>query len=148
MGSARSITLLPLLALAAIACSDVPTDETPRGTVRLFLAAMERSEHDEEALREAYALLSAPTRGDLQERAHLATSFGADQLEPWEMLVRGGFRQTFTPAKGAAGMREQIDGDEATVVVTNEAGDRRAEVPLVRESGRWRLVLALPPARE
>jgi hypothetical protein len=147
MARARS-TLLILLALAAIACSDVPTDETPRGTVRLFLAAMARSEHDEEALREAYGLLSAPTRRDLQERAHLATSFGADQLEPWEMLVRGGFRQTFTPADGARGMREEIHGAEATVVVTNQGGDRRAEVPLVRESGRWRLVLELPPARE
>jgi hypothetical protein len=144
MGRALSI----LIALAAIACSDVPTDETPRGAVRLFLSAMERSEHDDEALREAYALLSAPTRRDLQERAHLATSFGADQLEPWEMLVRGGFRQTFTPAPGSRGMRERIDGAEATVVVRNEAGDRRAEVPLVRESGRWRVVLTLPAPHE
>jgi hypothetical protein len=134
----------PILLVLAAACSDVPTDETPRGTVQLFLAAMERSEHDEEALREAYVLLSAPARRELQERAHTATSYGADEMRPWEMLVRGGFRLTFTPASRGRGMRERIDGDQAIVVVQNESGDRRAEVPLVREDGRWRIVLELP----
>lgn len=137
--------LLPTLVLAA--CSDVPTDETPRGTVQLFLAAMERSERNEEALRDAYVLLSAPVRRELQERAHIATSYGAREMRPWEMLVRGGFRLSFTPAKGGRGMRERVDGEHALVTVQNEAGDRKAEVPLVREDGRWRIVLELPGSR-
>lgn len=132
-----------MFALVLSACSEVPTDATPKGTVQLFLAAMERSEHDEQALAQAYALLSAPTRRVLQERAHLATSLGANELKPWQMLVRGSYRQRFTPSRGARGMRERIEGDRATVTVTN--GRRRAEVPLVRENGRWRIVLNVPP---
>jgi hypothetical protein len=125
-------------------CDDVPTDETPRGTVRLFLSAIERSRYDESALREAHDLLCEDARRGLRERAH--ASLGGDRLEPWDMLVPGRSRIAFTPADGARGMRERIDGDRATVIVTN--GDRRAEVPLVREHGRWRIVIELPPFRE
>lgn len=142
----RRAALLSIVLLAS-SCSDVPSDETPRGAVRLFLSAMARSEDDPRALREAYGLLSASTRRALVERARFAESLGANELEPWEMLVRGRFRQSFTAARGARGMREQIDGNEATVTVTNEGGSRRAEVPLVREDGRWRIVLEIPPVR-
>ncbi len=142
----RMLIVLALLASAS-ACSDVPSDQTPRGALRLFLSAMERSEHDPDAQREAYALLSASTRRALAARAHDAETLGADGLEPWEMLVRGRYRQTFAPARGSRGMRERIDGDRARVVVTSEDGSRRAEVPLVREDGRWRIVLPITSAR-
>lgn len=137
--------LLPIL--LASACSDLPSDETPRGAVRLFLSAMARTEEDPAALREAYGLLSASTRRALVERERFAESLGASELYPWDMLVRGRHRPSFAPARGARGMREQVDGDSAIVVVTNEAGTRTAEVPLVREDGRWRIVLSIPPVR-
>ncbi len=141
----RSFFALALV--LASGCSDVPSDETPRGALRLFLAAMERSAHDPEALRDAYALLSAPTRRALAERAHDAETLGADGLEPWQMLVRGRYRQTFTPAAGGRGMREEVDGDHARVTVTSQDGSRHAEVPLVLEDGRWRIVLPIGSAR-
>lgn len=138
---------LVVFTFALVACSDAPSDREPHGTVQLFLEAMERSQHEAGALREAYALLSSSTRRALTERARFAESLGGARLEPWQMLVRGRFRQTFTPASGRHGVREEIDGDRATVIYTNEQGDRRAEVPLVREDGRWRIVLPVPPPR-
>src|SRR5688500_7094446 len=96
----RSVLLA--LALASVGCEDVPTDETPRGALRLFLAAMERSERDPRALEEAYALLSTPTRRELAGRAR--ATLGGERLQPWDMLVRGRFRLTFTPAPGSRGM--------------------------------------------
>ena len=47
-----------LAALLLVGCTEAPTDETPSGTVRLFLAAMARSRSDPSALQEAYRLLS------------------------------------------------------------------------------------------
>ncbi len=149
MRRAAALAILPpLVGLVLVTgCSDVPTDETPRGTVRLFLSAMARTEEDPRALQEAYRLLARPSRRALVQRARLAESLGANRIEPWDMLVRGRSRPTFTPAPGSRGMREHIDGDTATVTVTNEEGSRRAEVPLVRENGRWRVVLDIPAVR-
>ncbi|MBX3273228.1 MAG: hypothetical protein KF729_23385 [Sandaracinaceae bacterium] len=136
-----------LLSLAS-GCADVPTDETPSGAVRMFVAAMERSEAEPEALREAYALLSASSRRGLVQRSHLAASLGGRELPPWEMLVRGRFRRSFPFRESASAMREAIDGDSATVTVRSEDGERTAVVPLVREDGRWRIVVDIPPPRE
>lgn len=147
----RTVAIVALLALALglplAGCTEAPTDETPSGTVRLFLAALQRSERDPAALREAYRLLSASSRRALAERAHLAGSLGARELEPWEMIVAGRSRETFAPARGSRGMRESIDREHATVTVRSQDGDRTAEVALVRERGRWRIVMELPPTR-
>lgn len=140
--------LAPVLGVVLLAaCSDAPSDETPRGALTMFLSAMERSAYEREALREAYGLLSAASRRALLERAHDAQAYGAADVDPWDMIVPGRYRQTFTPARGARGMRERVEGDRATVVVTNQDGSRQAEVPLVREDGRWRVVLNIPSVR-
>jgi hypothetical protein len=131
----------------ASGCSTAPTDSEPDGTVELFLQAMERSDQDANALREAYALLSADTRRALAERARFAESLGGARLEPWQMLVRGRFRRTFAPAPGRRGVQTAIDGERATVTYTNAEGNRSAQVPLVLENGRWRIVLSIPPVR-
>ena len=143
----RRVAIVFATALALGACSDEPTDETPSGTVTLFLRAMERSAADPDALEDAYRLLARPTRRALADRAHAAGALGGRQFAPWEMLVAGRYRQTFNPRPGARGMAESIEGNRATVTVTSEDGDRRAEVPLVREDGAWRIVLELPPTR-
>jgi hypothetical protein len=132
---------LMFFAVLAIGCDDAPTDETPSGALELFLSAMERSEQDPEALREAFGLLYAPARRSLHRRAHFAASAGGGDLEPWEMLV-----QQRSRASDVARMRERIAGERAVVVVTRRDGGT-VEVPLVREQGRWRVVLELPPLR-
>lgn len=140
----RSTATLLLAAVLGYACTEPPTDETPKGAVTLFLSAMNRTERDPEARREAYALLSESSREALQERARRANSLGAREFQPWEMIVPGRFRTVVAPAPGAAGMRERIEGSRATVTVVNAAGTRRVPVPLVREHGRWRLALEVP----
>ena len=143
---ARAIVLL-LLALAS-GCGSAPTDETPGGTVQLFLEAMERSQRDPAALEDAYRLLSQPSRRALQERVHFAVQVGSRRMQPWEMIARSRYRQTFTPGTGSRGMRESIDGDSATVTVRTQDGQRTAQVPLVLEDERWRIVLDIPPTRQ
>lgn len=139
--------VIAALSFSCLGCTEVPSDDTPSGAVRLFLEAMARAEHDPAAVEEAYALLAEDSRRALAERAHLASSLGGRPLEPWEMIVRGRFRQSFSPARGSRGMRETIDGETATVVVESDEGDRRAEVRLILEEEGWRVVLDLPPAR-
>lgn len=138
---------LALAALVALGCTEEPSDETPAGAVRLFLDAMSRSDRDPAALREAYGLLARPARRGLSERARLAESLGGRDIQPWDMIAQGRYRQAITPAPGSRGMRESIEGSRATVTVMDERGQRRAEVPLVREDGGWRIELELPDAR-
>jgi len=144
----RWIPHAPVLAvlLGTLACSSTPTDETPSGALGLFLRAMDRSDWDDDALRRAYGLLDSDARQGLEERAELANSLSGRDFEPWEMLAQGRYRLRFSPRRGD-GMREEINGDRATVVVVGERAGQRAEVRMVREEGGWRVALELPPMR-
>ena len=134
------------LLLSLLACTDTPTDETPSGALRLFLEAMDKSDWDAEARKDAYDLLSRRAREGLAERARMANTLSGRSFEPWEMLAQGRFRLRFAPRR-QGGMVERIDGDRATVVVTGSRDGERAEVPLVREAEAWRVDLDLPPLR-
>ena len=133
--------------LAGLACSSAPTDETPSGALRLWLAAMDRAGQEPSARREAYALLASPARRRLRERAELATSLAGRDFHPWDMLAEGRYRLRFAP-KEPGGMRERISGERAVVIVTGSREWQVAEVPMRLERGKWRVDLALAPARE
>ncbi|MEM9190663.1 MAG: hypothetical protein AAGF12_15870 [Myxococcota bacterium] len=128
------------------ACDSEPTDETPAGALTLFLRAMDRSERDAAGLRDAYELLDRESRAALQERADLANSSGVSgrRFQPWEMLVRGRFHLRFVP-RSEDGIREIIEEGQARVIVTGNRDGQRADIPMVREDGRWKVVLNLPP---
>lgn len=111
--------------------------------MKLFLEAMRRGRAGDGSLEEAYRLMSAESRALLEDRAHLATSLTGAELEPWELLVQGRFRLRVAPAE----MSERIQGDRAIVTIKDGKGGR-AEVEMVREAGKWRVVVDLPPARE
>jgi hypothetical protein len=137
--------LLALGALSAGACGR-SADESPVETVRHFLEVMDRSADEEGTLREAYSLVDASARSALTERAERASSLAGRTYEPWQMLARGRFQLRF--GRGArAGMRERVDGNRAVVTVSGDRTGQRADVPLVREQGRWRIQLAVPPLR-
>lgn len=115
---------------------------TPTETVRRFLAAMDRSAGDSRQLREAYDLLDTQAQNALRERARKAETLTGRGFEPWEMMAQGRFRLRFAPAM-RRGMHERVTGHGAVVVVVGDRGEK-AEVPLVRESGRWRIRLSVP----
>lgn len=148
----RSAAFFLGLVLAA-GCSSPPTDETPSGAVRLFLDAIWSSESldaddDRVVLTTAYELLDHDSRDHLTRDARLAGALGGRTREPWEMLAAGASRMVVVPRRNG-GMREVIDpgGQGATVTVTGEDGTT-ADVRLVLEDGRWRVMLEVPDRGE
>ena len=139
MGVNRS-AIVPFL-LLALGCG-ADGSETPADTVQSFLDAMDRSANDGRRLADAYALLDVQAQDELRQRARKAETLTGRAFEPWEMLAQGRFRLRFAPAT-RGGMRERLDGEEAIVTVTGSDGER-ADVPLVREDGRWRIRMLIP----
>jgi hypothetical protein len=143
----RLVTVLGLALSVALCagCSSAAgasAQRSPTEVVRQFLDAMTQSVSDERALRTAYELLASPARRSLEARAARVKSLAGQSREPWQMLAQGRFRLRFSPAS-RRGMRETISGDRATVTVTGTGPGERADVPLVREHGQWRLTLVL-----
>ena len=139
------LLLASLAALPAVGCGGSDAPDSPAGAVRHFLEVMDRSSDDDAALAEAYRLLDQTTRAALAARAARTRSLSGQPYEPWQMLAPGRFRLRFAPARG--GMHERVTGERAVVVVNGGNANERAEVPLVREQGRWRIQLSLPPMR-
>ena len=97
--------------------------------------------HPEDASR-AFELLSAGAKKNLDERARRASAATGRQIGPAEMLVPSRFSLRFAPKS----YRARIAGDRALVEVTGQQSqNQRAEVACVREDGKWRLELDLPP---
>lgn len=107
---------------------------------------MDRSGDEESALRDAYALLDASAKASLARRAERATMLSGHSYEPWQMIAQGRFGLHFVPAS-PGGMHEHIQGDSAIVTVTGDKPGQRAQVSLVREQGKWRIRLEIPPMR-
>ena len=134
-----------LFALLA-GCGRAARDDSPVATVRHFLEVMERSAEEEGALQDAYELLDSGAQAALSRRAERATALSGRAFKPWQMLARGRFGLRFAPAS-PGGMHERITGDRAVVTVAGTKPGQHAEVPLVREQGKWRVALVLPPMR-
>ena len=131
-----------LLALALAACDAARAADTPAGAVSAFASAVEAAERDASQRRRVYDLLSQRGRTALEERAARASQVSGRPMEPWEMIAPGRIRLRLTPSPDALTARES--GDRAVVTARGRAGGV-ADVPLVREGGRWRVDLALPP---
>ena len=133
------------LSIGAIisSCGTEESDASPAGALSRFLEAMDRSTLHEAALKDAYALLDAQAQRELSARAQRAASLTGRNFEPWEMIASGRFRMRFAPSEHGE-MRTTLKGDSALVEVRSDDGRSRASVPLVRESGHWRVRLALP----
>jgi hypothetical protein len=129
--------------LLAAACGGSDADDAPADVLARFLEAMDRSTLNETALKDAYALLDQDAQHELLARADRAGFLTGRKFDGWEMIAHGRFRLRFTPAEHGE-MRTTISGDEAQVVVRSEDARGSVAVPLVRESGRWRVRLALP----
>ena len=139
----RCLSTLSLLMLVPLlpGCGQEASDETPSGTLRVFLDSMERGAWDPSSLEEAYGLLCQDARDALRRRAERANGLSRRHFEPWDMIARGRFRLRFAPAPRS--IRERIEGDRAVVTVLGQRESDRADVPLVREDGHWRIDLRI-----
>lgn len=128
------------VALILSACSRAP-GETPESTVEAFARAVQSARNDNTARERMYNLLSQRAQDALTERAQQASQLSGWELQPWEMIAPGRvrLRLDFDPSAMASRI-----SDQRAVVTVRGAGGGVADVPLVREGGRWRIDLVFP----
>jgi hypothetical protein len=133
------LVTLPTTA-AVLGCEEEASDGEPERVVAEFIQRMQRVHGERKAARAAYDLLWSDARRNLAERAKRASDVAGREIAPEEMLPPSRFSLHHKPRR----YEMRIDGDWAEVTVTgeNDAVDR---VKCVREDGKWRVVLELPP---
>jgi hypothetical protein len=142
-------TAAALACASALACGSADADG-PVDTLSRFLETMDRSNLNDNARKDAYAMLDDTAQAALAERAKRAALVTGRDFAPWDMLAPGRFRMRFAPAEHG-GMRATVTGDHAVVHVVGEGSQGKSEkvsVPMTRQAGRWRVQLPLSRIRE
>ena len=139
----RSCVAMSLVSAFGLpACEREASDSTPERVVAELIDRMQRVHGDQRAARLAYELLWADARRNLAERAKRASSVAGHEIAPEEMIAPSHFSLSYRPKKYST----RIDGDWAEVTVTGDAQNAQPYViKCLREDGRWRVVLELPP---
>jgi hypothetical protein len=137
---ARARWLFASALLGVVGCEEEASDGEPDRLVAEFITRMQRVHGDRKAARAAYDLLWSDARRNLAERAKRASDVAGREIAPEEMLPPSRFSLHHKPHR----YEMRVDGDWAEVTITGESGavDR---VKCVREDGKWRVVLELPP---
>lgn len=144
MRGPRTITRRGVLSLAlALGCAREREPATPGETVAAMVSALEQSAGDPTARRRVFALLSHRAQASLESRAARASQVSGRTFEAWEMLAPGRVRMHVQFDPGSISTR--VEGERAMVTARGRAGGV-ADIPLVREEGRWRVDLSLPDA--
>ncbi len=122
-------------------CKAEAEGHSPETLVREFVDRMQRVHGDPARAEEAFELISAEGRQNLEERARRATALAGRHIAPAEMLAPSRFTLAFKPRRYDA----RVEGKWAVVTVTGEDPDaQRAEVRCTREDGQWRVALEFP----
>ncbi|HEX3777673.1 MAG TPA: hypothetical protein VHV51_24560 [Polyangiaceae bacterium] len=125
-----------------VACETEASDATPERVVQEFIERMQHVHGDAHAARLAYELLWSDARRNLAERAKRASAVAGREIAPEEMIAPSHFTLAYQPKKFSS----RVSGDWAEVTVTGDGGTAPPHViKCVREDGRWRVVLELPP---
>lgn len=117
-------------------------ESSPESALAAFVTDLDRARLDPAARREAFAHLSARARGDLKVRASRASQVSGWALHPWDMIAPGRIRWRIRFDRNL--LRARVAGDRAVVTAQGLSGGV-ADVPMVREGGRWLVDLDLPP---
>ncbi len=135
-----SLLARAVVALTLLVCAEDGSDSEPDRLVAEFIGRMQRVHGERKAARAAYDLLWSDARRNLAERAKRASDVAGREIAPEEMLPPSRFSLHHKPRRYEA----HVDGDWAEVSVSSDSGsvDR---VKCVREDGKWRVVLELPP---
>jgi hypothetical protein len=133
--------LLVASGLGLIACESDQGDAGPEVVVEEFVNRMQRVHGDPKAARAAYDLLWGEAKRGLAERAKRAGAVAGRDVAPESMIAPTRFSLSFVPRRYTA----RIDGDWAVVSITGELPSQYHEVKCVREDGRWRVVMVVPP---
>jgi len=136
------ILVLLLVAAGPSACGREAVDEDPERLVQEFIERTKSVYGDPKIARGAFEFLWSTAQKNLTERAARASALASRKVAPEEMLALTKFSLRFVPRKYSA----VVQGDNAVVTVSGDSQPSdRAEVRCVREQGRWRVVLDLPP---
>lgn len=127
--------------LGLVGCQTSAADEGPEAVVEEFVLRMQRVHGDDKVARLAYDLLWGEAKRALAERAKRASDVAGREVAPQAMLAPSRFSLSFVPRRYEA----RIDGDWAVVTAIGETASQRHEIKCVREDGRWRVVLVIPP---
>lgn len=132
--------------MACLACGGCrgDADPSPEETVTRFARAVDQARREPSQRAAVYELLSSRAQEALTERAQQASQVSGWELAPWEMLAPGRMRLRIDVEP--SGMSSRVSGARAMVTARGQGGV--ADVPLVREGGRWRVDLELPPISE
>jgi hypothetical protein len=133
--------LVASAALVLVGCENDQGDAGPEAVVEEFVDRMQRVHGDPKAARAAYELLWSEAKRGLAERAKRAGAVAGRDVAPESMIAPTRFSLSFVPRRYTA----RIDGDWAVVSITGEVASQYHEVKCVREDGRWRVVLVIPP---
>jgi hypothetical protein len=141
--SARTLARALVVAATFVlpACENDQADAGPEAVVAEFVLRMQRVHGDPKASRAAYDLLWGDAKRGLAERAKRAGAVAGRDVAPETMIAPTRFSLGFVPRRYTA----RIDGDWAVVSITGELPSQYHEVKCVREDGRWRVVLVIPP---
>ena len=126
--------------LGAVACRKETEQTGADDVVFEFVAAMRRVHGDPSAGDAVVKLLWEPARENLEERARRASALSGRELSQGEMIVPSWFALHLSPER--AEVRE--DGDWAEVTVFG-ASDESVQLRCLKENGKWRVALELPP---
>lgn len=141
MSALRLAAALVVVAQALVGCEAEPEDAGPEDVVEELVTRLQRVHGDPKAARAAYELLWGEAKRGLAERAKRAGAVAGRDVAPESMIAPTRFSLSFTPKRYTA----RIDGDWAVVSITGESASQYHEVKCVREDGRWRVVLVIPP---
>jgi hypothetical protein len=127
--------------MLTLGCQSSVADQGPDAVVEEFVLRMQRVHGDDKVARAAYDLMWSEAKRALAERAKRASDVAGREVAPEAMLAPSRFSLTFVPRRYEA----RIDGDWAIVTAIGETAAQRHEIKCVREDGRWRVVLVIPP---